>query len=70
MRSIEKKINEHTRKWARILNAGEYYNHFKRNVNLKVTNSELAVPKYLMFKDHKEKEACRSVVSGCNSNTL
>ena len=70
MLSIEKNINEHTKMWARILNAGENHGHFLRIVNSKVSKSELAAPKYMMYKDHKKQEAYRPVISGCNSNTL
>ena len=70
MRRIERRINEHTKLWCKILNAGEQHGHFKRIVNSKVTNSEQAASKYLMYKDHKIGGGYRPVVSGCNSNTL
>ena len=42
----------------------------ERILNSKVVNSENTAPKYYLFKDHKEGEIWRPVVSGCSSNTL
>ena len=54
----------------KVVNAGEAHGHLERISNSKITNSETEAPKYYLFKDHKEKESWRPVVSGCNSNTL
>jgi len=70
MKRIERKINEHTKMWCKVLNVGEQHDHFKRIARSKVTHSEQAASKYLMYKDHKEGGGYRPVVSGCNSNTL
>ena len=70
IRQIEKKINDHTRMLLKVVNAGETHGHLERISNSKITHSETEAPKYYLFKDHKEKEAWRPVVSGCNSNTL
>ena len=70
MRNIEKRTNEHMRLWCKITNAGESHDHFKRIVKSKTCNSELSASKYLMYKDHKSKDAYRPVVSGCSSNSL
>ena len=52
------------------MNAGESHGHMKRITDSKITNSETVAPMYYLFKDHKEAESWRPVVSGCNSNTL
>ena len=70
IRKIEKKINDHTRMLLKVVNAGKAHGHLERISNSKITNSETEAPKYYLFKDHKEKENWRPVVSGCNSNTL
>ena len=67
---IEKKLNDHTRMLLKVFNAGESHNHLTRITNSKIVNSENTASKYYLFKDHKEKESWRPVVSGCTSNTL
>ena len=54
LKDIERDINNHTRVWAKILNAGESHGHLKRITNSKITNSESVASKYYMFKDHKK----------------
>ena len=66
----ERKINEHTKMWSKIINAGEAHGHNDRIRSSKNIESEIAASKYYMFKDHKEGESYRPVVSGCCSNTL
>ena len=70
LRLIERKINEHTRMWTKILNAGENHGHHSRITNSKVMNSEISANKYFMYKDHKKESGYRPVVSGCTSYTL
>ena len=70
MQTIEKRTNEHVRMWCKLLNAGESHDHLKRIMKSKSCISDLSASKYLMYKDHKEKDAWRPVVSGCNSNSL
>ena len=70
VKKIEKKLNDHTRMICKILNAGERHGHLERILNSKIVNSEATAPKYYLFKDHKEGEHWRPVVSGCISNTL
>ena len=70
LRIIERRINEHTRMWTKILNAGESHGHHDRITNSKVMNSEATASKYFMYKDHKKEGGYRPVVSGCTSNTL
>ena len=70
VKSREKDTNDHTRMIIKALNAGEAHGHVKRIIDSKVTNSETIAPKYFLFKDHKQKESWRPVVSGCTSNTL
>ena len=70
IKSIERRVNEHTRIWAKILNAGEDHGHHSRITNSKIVNSEVTANKYYMFKDHKRDGGYRPVVSGCTSNTL
>ena len=55
---------------TKALNIGEAHGHTKRIIDSKVVNSETVAPMYYLFKDHKEKESWRPVVSGFNSNTL
>ena len=69
-RVIERRVNEHTRVWTKILNAGESHGHHQRITNSKIFNSEVTASKYFMFKDHKKEGGFRPVVSGCTSNTL
>ena len=70
LRKIERKINEQTKMWLKILNAGESHGHFSRIKNSKTIESETAASKYFMFKDHKSGGGYRPVVSGCSSDTL
>ena len=70
VKRIEKRLNDHSRMICKILNAGESHGHMERILNSKIVNSEATAPKYYMFKDHKEGENWRPVVSGCTSNTL
>ena len=61
---IEKKINDHTRMWIKIMNMGESNKHLKRIMDSKLTNSEQSAPKYFMFKDHKVGGGWRPVHCG------
>ena len=70
VKRIERKLNEHTKMWAKIVNAGEAHGHYSRIVSSKTSESEIVANKYFMYKDHKEKESYRPVVSGCTSNIL
>jgi len=70
VRKIERKINEHTRMWTKILNAGEYHGHHSRITASKMMNSEVSASKFYMFKDHKKEGGYRPVVEGCNLVTL
>ena len=54
LRIIERRINEHTRMWTKILNAGESHGHHDRITNSKIMNSEATASKYFMYKDHKK----------------
>jgi hypothetical protein len=49
--------------------SGEAHNHRDRIIDSKVVSSEQLADLYLMVKDHKEGNASRPVVTGCNSNT-
>jgi len=69
-RVIERRVNELTRIWTKILNAGENHDHHQKITNSKLFNSEVTASKYFMFKDHKKDGGYRPVVSGCKSNTL
>ena len=68
LRVIERKINEHTKMWLKVLNAGETHGHFSRIKSSKTIVSETAAPKYFMYKDHKSGGGYRPVVSGCSSD--
>ena len=70
LRITEKRINEHTKMWTKIINAGEAHGHNSRIKNSKMIESEIAASRYFMYKDHKSKGGYRPVVSGCCSNTL
>ena len=70
VKEIETKINDHTRMFCKILNAGEHHDHLTRIIESKVVESEVTAPKYFLLKDHKKEESWRPVVSGCTSNTL
>ena len=70
LRVRERRKNEHTKMWSKITNAGEAHGHNGRIRSSKNIESEIAANKYYMFKDHKEGEKYRPVVSGCCSNTL
>jgi len=67
---IERRLNEHTRMWTKILNAGEHHGHHSRIANSKMVSSEVSANKYFLYKDHKKEGGYRPVVSGCTSNTL
>ena len=67
---FERKINEHSKMWTKIVNAGEAHNHNNRIKNSKRIESELAASNYFMYKDHKSGGGYRPVVSGCCCNTL
>ena len=69
-RILERRVNEHTRFWTKILNTGEAHGHHTRITNSKVMNSEASAAKYFMYKDHKKEGGYRPVVSGCTSNTF
>ena len=61
-RNIEKRINEHSRFWCRMLNSGLNHNHQERIEKSKLCSSENAAPKYFIFKDHKVEGGYRPVV--------
>ena len=67
---VQKSINDTTRYWIRILNAGTNHGHSQRILESKLTNSCNVAPSYYMYKDHKAEGGYRQVVGGCNSNTL
>ena len=67
---LEKRINEHSRFWCRMLNSGINHGHQDRINRSKLCSSENAAPKYYMYKDHKVEGGFRPVVGGCNSDTL
>ena len=69
-RSIERKINDHTKFWCRILNSGINHEHQDRIIKSKMSVSENAAPMYFLYKDHKIEGGYRPVVGGCNSDTL
>ena len=48
LKEIEKRINNHTRIWAKILNAGESHGHLKR-----ITNSKIISTIYLIHYNHR-----------------
>ena len=64
LKTIERKINDHSRMWTKIVNAGEAHNHHSRIKNSKMIESEQAASKYYMYKDHKKGGGFRPVVSG------
>ena len=70
LRKIERRLNEQSKFWTKILNSGKNHGHLDRILKSKIMNSENAAPKYYMFKDHKVEGGYRPVVSGCNSNSL
>ena len=69
MRTIERRVNEHTRIWTKILNAGEAHGHHSRIKNSKISESEITANKYYMFKDHKSEQhalrCCGVLVPEC-----
>jgi len=67
---IERRINDHTRFWSKILNSGINHDQQDRVLKSKLCHSENAAPKYFLYKDHKAEGGYRPVVSGCNSDTL
>ena len=67
---IQKKINDTTRYWVRILNAGASTGQTQRILNSKLSNSCNVAPTYYMYKDHKVEGGYRQVVGGCSSNTV
>ena len=52
-KNIERRINEHSRFWCRMLNAGSNHDHLDRIIKSKICKSENAAPMYHMVKDHK-----------------
>ena len=69
-RAIERRLNEHSRFWCKMLRSGVNHDHEERIMKSKLCNSENAAPKYYLFKDHKVEGGFRPVVGGCNSDTL
>ena len=65
----EKQLNGHVFFWAKMWGSGDDHNQRDRIIDSKVVSSEQLADLYLMYKDHKEKQATRPVVTGCNSNT-
>ena len=53
IRRIERRINEHSKWWCKMLNSGASHNHQERIIASKQSKSENTAPKYYMFKDHK-----------------
>ena len=70
VRNIERRINDQSRFWTRILNSGLNHDHMDRIMKSKLCSSENPAPKYFMYKDHKVEGGYRPVVGGCNSDTL
>ena len=70
IRRIERRINEHSKWWCKMINSGASHNHQDRIIASKQSSSENTAPKYYMFKDHKIGGGYRPVVGGCSSDTL
>ena len=66
----QKRINDTTRYWVKILEAGKYHGHTQRILESKLSESCNVAPSYYMYKDHKAEGGYRQVVGGCSSNTL
>ena len=66
----EKVLNAHCVAWGKMWKSGDNHEHRSRIVNSKKTNSENCADMYILFKDHKEGEKTRPIVTGCTSNTL
>ena len=66
---IEKQLNGHVFFWAKMWGSGDDHNHRDRIIDSKVVSSEQLADMYLLYKDHKDQQATRPVVTGCNSNT-
>ena len=69
IREKEKQLNGHVFFWSKMWGSGEAHNHRDRIIDSKVVSSEQLADLYLMFKDHKEGQKTRPVVTGCSSNT-
>ena len=67
---IERRINEQSRFWCKMLNYGKNHGHQDRIEKSELCSSENAAPKYYLFKDHKDEGGYRPVVGGCTSDTL
>ena len=65
----EKQLNGHVFFWAKMWGSGEAHKQRDRIIDSKVVSSEQLADLYLMYKDHKEGNKTRPVVTGCNSNT-
>ena len=53
IRRIERRINDHTKMWCKMLNSGANHDHLQRIISSKKSSSENTAPKYLMYEDHK-----------------
>ena len=69
-REIERRIEDHTRFWCKMLKSGINHEHQDRITKSKISHSENAAPMYFMYKDHKVEGGYRPVVGGCNSDSL
>ena len=70
VRQIERRINDQSKFWVRMLNSGINHNQTERIMKSKVCSPENPAPKHFMYKDHKVEGGYRPVVGGCNSDTL
>ena len=61
LRVMERRINEHSKMWTKIVNAGEFHGHNSRIRCSKTIESEVAASKYFMYKDHKGGETYQVV---------
>ena len=69
MAEHEKILNGHSTMWCKMNNAGEDKGHKNRIIESKVSKSKNIAKMYVLYKDHKEDDDTRPVVTGCNSNT-
>ena len=52
-KTIERRINDHSKFWCKMLNSGANHEQQDRIMKSKLCSSENAAPKYYMYKDHK-----------------
>ena len=63
-------LNAHATLWSKITNAGSSFKHLDRIISSKKSLSNNLESLYFLLKDHKLVLAARTVVKGCNSNSL